>query len=157
MNEQYACWLNCCLTEWMKENMNEWMNERTNERMRKRTDEWMNERTNERKEGRTDEHTKEIKKNCLRWFFGLYSGYTITYFSNSLTVLMLLKKDGSHRKPKGNKIIQFTKQTQPGNCFSRGHLVGQSFVRKASIFFYFEATILRSRKKSQRCPLQQRK
>ena len=46
---------------------------------------------------------------CLRWFLGLYSGYTITYFSNSLNVLMLLKKDGSHRKPKGNKIIQFTK------------------------------------------------
>ena len=91
--------------------------------------EWTNERTNERKEGRTDGHTKEIENNCLRWFFGLYSGYTITYFSNSLTVLMLLKKDGSHRKPKGNKIIQFTKQTQPGNYFSRGHL-GQSLLGK---------------------------
>ena len=86
--------------------------------------------TNERTEGRTDGHTKEIENNCLRWFFGLYSGYTITYFSNSLTVLMLLKKDGSHRKPKGNKIIQFTKQTQPGNYFSRGHLVGQSLLGK---------------------------
>ena len=97
----------------------------------------MNERTNERTDGRTDGRTGIRMKlrtievfMCLRWFFGLYSGYTITYFSNSLTVLMLLKKDGSHRKPKGNKIIQFTKQTQPGNYFSRGHLVGQSLLGK---------------------------
>ena len=94
---------------------------------------------------------------CLRWFFGLYSGYTITYFSNSLTVLMLLKKDGSHRKPKGNKIIQFTKQTQPGNYFSRGHLSRSVIVGKVSIFFYFEVTILRSRKKITEVPIATKK
>ena len=60
----------------------------------------------------------------------MFSGYNITYFSNSLTVLMLLKKDGSHRKPKGNKVIQFIKQIQPGHYFSRGDLVDQLLLGK---------------------------
>lgn len=66
----------------------------------------------------------------LRWSFGLYPGYTITYSSNSLTVLMLLKKDDSHRKPKGNSVIQFIKKTQPAHYFSRGDLVGPSLLGK---------------------------
>ena len=66
----------------------------------------------------------------LRWSFGLYPDYTVTYFSNSLMVLMLLKKDDSHRKPKGNSVIQFITKTQPAHYFSRGDLVGPSLLGK---------------------------